>query len=106
MNILSWLSFLLNLGSNVERVWVSFVWDVPNVWVTLKTSFLEYLNTFSLSICVTLNVPLYPLPSVPLVLIGNYYYGLTGILFGIMISNVISGILSVIYTKTSLSLKI
>ena len=44
--------------------------------------------------------------TVPLVLIGNYYYGLTGILFGIMISNVISGILSVIYTKSSLSLKI
>ena len=39
--------------------------------------------------------------TIPLVIIGNYFYGLNGIFLGIMISNILSGILSIMYVKSS-----
>ncbi len=39
--------------------------------------------------------------TIPLVIIGNYFYGLNGIFLGIMISNILSGILSIMYVKNS-----
>ncbi len=39
--------------------------------------------------------------TIPLVIIGNYFYGLNGIFLGIMISNILSGILSILYVKNS-----
>ena len=62
MKKLSLLSFLENLGSNVERVCVVFV-NVPTEWVKPSTSVFEYLNSLSLKILSTVNVPLYPLSS-------------------------------------------
>lgn len=43
--------------------------------------------------------------TIPLVIIGNYFYGLNGIFIGIMISNILSGILSILYVKNSNILK-
>ena len=43
--------------------------------------------------------------TIPLVIIGNYFYGLNGIFIGIMISNILSGILSILYLKNSNILK-
>ena len=44
--------------------------------------------------------------TIPLVIIGNYFYGLNGIFIGIMISNILSGILSILYVKNSNILKL
>ena len=51
-----------NRGNNVERVCVLFV-NVPVVCVTPDVSVGEYLNSLSLVISETKNVPLYPLLS-------------------------------------------
>ena len=56
------LSFLLNLGSNVVRVCVLLI-NVPTVCVIFSTSVFEYLNSLSFTTSLTINVPLYPLPS-------------------------------------------
>lgn len=39
--------------------------------------------------------------TVPLVIIFNYYFGLVGIFYSIMLSNIISGVISIYYTKSS-----
>ena len=55
-----------NLGEEIVLELVSFV-KVPVEWATPKISVVEYVNVLSFTMDVTVNDPLYPLLSAPVV---------------------------------------